>query len=239
MHGRRDRRVHAAVQQRASRTRARPLPRGSRRSRGSRQFGQRLPARNRDSVDSCGEASGRGRVRAARKFAVFERFSARGVYFRPMDHANARDRHPGELEARGMQPTAQRMRIAELLFARDQHLTAEQMIETLRAGDAGLQGDGLQHAESVRREGSAEGAEGRSANGGCSIPTSPAPSLPRGGHRRADRRAARRRGILAPAAAAAWHRIGLRRRRDPGPPPGSCRVARAPGLAYTARPLPV
>ncbi len=38
-----------------------------------------------------------------------------------------------QLEARGIQATAQRMRIAELLFARDQHLTAEQIIETLAA----------------------------------------------------------------------------------------------------------
>ena len=38
-----------------------------------------------------------------------------------------------ELEGRGIQATPQRMRIAELLFARDQHLTAEQIIETLAA----------------------------------------------------------------------------------------------------------
>ena len=48
-----------------------------------------------------------------------------------MDHDNDRDRIQAELEARGIQATAQRMRIAELLFARDQHLTAEQIIETL------------------------------------------------------------------------------------------------------------
>lgn len=48
-----------------------------------------------------------------------------------MDHGNDRDRIQAELEGRGIQATAQRMRIAELLFARDQHLTAEQIIETL------------------------------------------------------------------------------------------------------------
>jgi Fur family iron response transcriptional regulator len=35
------------------------------------------------------------------------------------------------LEKQGIQATAQRMLIAELLFARDQHLTAEQIIQTL------------------------------------------------------------------------------------------------------------
>ena len=35
------------------------------------------------------------------------------------------------LEERGIQATAQRMRIAGLLFARDQHLTAEQIIQAL------------------------------------------------------------------------------------------------------------
>lgn len=48
-----------------------------------------------------------------------------------MDSGNDRDRIQAELEGRGIQATAQRMRIAELLFARDQHLTAEQIIETL------------------------------------------------------------------------------------------------------------
>ena len=48
-----------------------------------------------------------------------------------MDHANERNRLQAELETRGIQATAQRMRIAELLFARDQHLTAEQIIDTL------------------------------------------------------------------------------------------------------------
>lgn len=48
-----------------------------------------------------------------------------------MDHG----KHPGRiqelLEQRGIQATAQRLRIAELLFARDQHLTAEQILEAL------------------------------------------------------------------------------------------------------------
>lgn len=35
------------------------------------------------------------------------------------------------LEKEGIQATAQRMLIAELMFARDQHLTAEQIIQTL------------------------------------------------------------------------------------------------------------
>jgi Fur family iron response transcriptional regulator len=35
------------------------------------------------------------------------------------------------LEKQGIQATSQRMLIAELLFARDQHLTAEQIIQTL------------------------------------------------------------------------------------------------------------
>jgi Fur family transcriptional regulator, iron response regulator len=48
-----------------------------------------------------------------------------------MDHANDRDSIQAELEGRGIQATAQRMQIAALLFARDQHLTAEQVIEAL------------------------------------------------------------------------------------------------------------
>lgn len=35
------------------------------------------------------------------------------------------------LSAHGVQPTAQRVRIAELLFSRDQHLTAEQVLQAL------------------------------------------------------------------------------------------------------------
>jgi Fur family iron response transcriptional regulator len=48
-----------------------------------------------------------------------------------MDQSNDCDRLQAELESRGIQATLQRMRIAELLFARDQHLTAEQIIATL------------------------------------------------------------------------------------------------------------
>lgn len=48
-----------------------------------------------------------------------------------MDPANGRDPIQAALEKRGIQATAQRMRIAELLFTRDQHLTAEQIIEAL------------------------------------------------------------------------------------------------------------
>jgi Fur family transcriptional regulator, iron response regulator len=40
------------------------------------------------------------------------------------------------LEANGIAPTQQRVRVGELLFARDQHLSAEQIIETLRTDGA-------------------------------------------------------------------------------------------------------
>ena len=42
-----------------------------------------------------------------------------------------RKRIAARLETHGIHPTAQRIRIAELLFARDQHLTAEQVIRLL------------------------------------------------------------------------------------------------------------
>jgi Fur family transcriptional regulator, iron response regulator len=48
-----------------------------------------------------------------------------------MDQGQSENRIQRLLEARGIQPTAQRMQIAELLFARDQHLTAEQIIQAL------------------------------------------------------------------------------------------------------------
>jgi Fur family transcriptional regulator, iron response regulator len=53
-----------------------------------------------------------------------------------MDHASPtgraeRKRIQTLLAAHGVQPTAQRTRIAELLFACDQHLTAEQVIQAL------------------------------------------------------------------------------------------------------------
>lgn len=38
---------------------------------------------------------------------------------------------PALLAQHGIQPTAQRVRVAELLFSRDQHLTAEQVIHAL------------------------------------------------------------------------------------------------------------
>jgi Fur family iron response transcriptional regulator len=41
-----------------------------------------------------------------------------------------------ELEKRGIQPTPQRLRIAGLLFARDQHLTADQINDKLATGGA-------------------------------------------------------------------------------------------------------
>lgn len=40
------------------------------------------------------------------------------------------------LEAHGIAPTQQRVRVGELLFSRDQHLTADQIIEALRTGGA-------------------------------------------------------------------------------------------------------
>ena len=48
-----------------------------------------------------------------------------------MNHGTDQTRIQDLLEKQGIQPTAQRMLIAELLFARDQHLTAEQIIQTL------------------------------------------------------------------------------------------------------------
>ena len=48
-----------------------------------------------------------------------------------MNHGPDRTRIQDLLEKQGIQATAQRMLIAELLFARDQHLTAEQIIQTL------------------------------------------------------------------------------------------------------------
>lgn len=59
----------------------------------------------------------------------------RGVYSRPMDHGNPprpdRKRLQALLVEHGIQPTAQRIRIAEFLFAREQHLAAEQVIKAL------------------------------------------------------------------------------------------------------------
>lgn len=40
------------------------------------------------------------------------------------------------LEAHGIAPTQQRVRVGELLFSRDQHLTADQIIDALRTGGA-------------------------------------------------------------------------------------------------------
>jgi Fur family transcriptional regulator, iron response regulator len=54
-----------------------------------------------------------------------------------MDPDKDRKRIPDMLEKYGIQPTPQRLLIAELLFARDQHLTAEQVIRAI--GDAGTQ----------------------------------------------------------------------------------------------------
>jgi Fur family iron response transcriptional regulator len=52
-----------------------------------------------------------------------------------MDHANPargdRKRIRALLAEHGIQPTAQRVRVAELLFCRDQHLTAEQVLHAL------------------------------------------------------------------------------------------------------------
>lgn len=58
------------------------------------------------------------------------------VYSPPMDHAQPpprtdRKRIHALLATHGIQPTAQRVRIAELLFAREQHLTADQVIQAL------------------------------------------------------------------------------------------------------------
>ena len=48
-----------------------------------------------------------------------------------MNHGPDQTRLQDLLEKQGIQATAQRMLIAELLFARDQHLTAEQIIHAL------------------------------------------------------------------------------------------------------------
>ena len=52
-----------------------------------------------------------------------------------MDHAQPlpadRKRVQAMLATHGIQPTAQRVRIAELLFSREQHLTADQVIQAL------------------------------------------------------------------------------------------------------------
>jgi Fur family iron response transcriptional regulator len=51
-----------------------------------------------------------------------------------MDPRKDRRQIQSRLAERGIQPTAQRLQIAELLFARDQHLTAEQVILALAEG---------------------------------------------------------------------------------------------------------
>ena len=51
-----------------------------------------------------------------------------------MDARNDRKQMQTRLAEHGIQPTAQRLQIAELLFARDQHLTAEQIILSLAEG---------------------------------------------------------------------------------------------------------
>jgi Fur family transcriptional regulator, iron response regulator len=48
-----------------------------------------------------------------------------------MDLRKDRKQFHARLAEHGIQPTAQRLQIAELLFARDQHLTAEQIIQAL------------------------------------------------------------------------------------------------------------
>lgn len=54
----------------------------------------------------------------------------RGVYLIAMN----RDIR-STLEAHGIQATSQRLRVAELLFAREQHLTADQVLAALRAAN--------------------------------------------------------------------------------------------------------
>ena len=51
-----------------------------------------------------------------------------------MDPRKDRTQIQSRLSEHGIQPTAQRLQIAELLFARDQHLTAEQIILALAEG---------------------------------------------------------------------------------------------------------
>lgn len=42
------------------------------------------------------------------------------------------------LESHGILPTSQRLEVAEILLGRPQHLSAEQIIDTLRARDSGV-----------------------------------------------------------------------------------------------------
>jgi Fur family iron response transcriptional regulator len=51
-----------------------------------------------------------------------------------MDPRKDRKQIQSRLSEHGIQPTVQRLQIAELLFARDQHLTAEQIILALAEG---------------------------------------------------------------------------------------------------------
>jgi len=48
----------------------------------------------------------------------------------------SRDQVAELLQSHGIAPTQQRIRVGELLFARDQHLTADQIIESLRTDGA-------------------------------------------------------------------------------------------------------
>lgn len=50
--------------------------------------------------------------------------------------AEARDRVKSLLRSHGITPTAQRVRMGQLLFARDQHLTADQILSQLRTNGA-------------------------------------------------------------------------------------------------------
>lgn len=54
-----------------------------------------------------------------------------------MDTPSRRRPTPALLAEHGIQPTAQRLQIAELMFGKDQHLTAEQVIHAL--AEAGTQ----------------------------------------------------------------------------------------------------
>ncbi len=128
---------------------------------------------------------------------------------------------PGQCARRlagfGIRPTAQRVRIAALLLAAPQHLSAEQILAALRASGARVSKATVYNTlnlfagRGVIRQLTVDGArtwfrlECRAA-----LP------FPGHGHRGPDGRARPRGRIRAPARAAPRHRNGRHRPRDPG-----------------------
>ena len=140
-----------------------------------------------------------------------------------------RDEAAALLTGRGVLPTAQRIDIALLTLARPQHLSAEQIIAAIRAnGLAHLEGDRLQHAESVLRARLvAHGRRGsrrasstirRRARITISITSTPASSPTFRSSRSC---------LTGRYGAAAGHRAGRRRRRRPRARPRRLTTARS------------